>query len=152
MVPDAIKRSLEKEPSGAGDDLVVEVITISDQGWPHGAMISWGELAVLSPDRLRMALWARSDTTRFLAETGKATLFAVAEGAHHALRVTVDGHSEAEIAAGELRRVFDLSVVGSTSKEAPYAELVSGASFRLNDPAPTIERWRQMRFWLEGEG
>lgn len=149
MVPEAVRRSLSGEPDGHGGDLVVEVVAVDDEGWPHAAMISWGELAVLGSNRMRMALWPHSETTRLVGERGKATLLTVLEGAHHEIRVRVDRHAEVELAAGEKRRIFDLTVVSADSKSAPYAELTGCTTFRLKDPEVVLPRWRRTRRTLE---
>lgn len=50
------------------------LLTVTEQNWPHTAMISAGEIIALSPTSLRLGLWGNTTTTRNIIRTGQATL------------------------------------------------------------------------------
>ena len=47
--------------------------------------------------------------------------------------------------AGRLDLAFALEVTSATDDAAPYADLVSGVTFRLHDERATVDRWRRTR-------
>ena len=42
-------------------------------------------------------------------------------------------------------RAFDLGVSEATEDVAPYADLLSGVTYRLHDPEPALARWSATR-------
>lgn len=115
------------------------------EGWPHQAMISVGEVAVLDRDRLALALWPGSSAAAALTATARATLTAVVPPAAYELRLEARRVADLETPrAGKLARF--LAVVRAASvDEAPYATLEAGVSFSLHEPEKTFARWREVR-------
>jgi hypothetical protein len=74
LLPEALLARLL--PPGAADhaDRVVVLATVDPFGWPHPALLTYGELLVLDAGRLRLAAGAGSRSARHLRETGRATL------------------------------------------------------------------------------
>lgn len=58
------------------------LLTVTEDQWPHIAMISVGEIVALDEKNLRLALWPGTTTTGNMIRTGKATL-AVFTGERH---------------------------------------------------------------------
>lgn len=50
------------------------LLTVTEDQWPHIAMISVGEVVALDEGNLRLALWPGTTTTGNMIRTGKATL------------------------------------------------------------------------------
>ena len=109
------------------------------------AMVSVGELVVAADERLALALWPTSTCAANLARTGRATLAVVADGLAFSLRCQVD--DELPITAGEdpAMRGFVLRVTAAMADAAPYADLLSGVTYRLHDAQATLARWRRTR-------
>src|SRR5437762_2738343 len=63
------------------------LVTTDEQGWPHMAMLSVGELLARSPDRLEAALWLHSTATTNLERSGRGLLAVVADGAGFYIRL-----------------------------------------------------------------
>ena len=143
-VPDAVRRCLEDEPERQVG-LTILVLSELEAGWPHLAMVSVGELVVATDGRLALALWPTSTCAANLARTGRATLAMVADGLAFSLRCEVD--DERPITAGEdpAMRGFVLRVIAVTEDSAPYADLLSGVTYRLHDAQATLARWRRTR-------
>lgn len=156
-VPEPLLAVLRADPGAPSvDGLTLLLLTIRDDGWPHQAMLSVGEIAVPSPDRVRLAIWPRSTATANLRARPQATLTAVVDGVGYALFLERDAVGELAPptdaatsgdggpGAGALTR-FDLRVVGVRADEAPYARLIDGVRFALNDREATVARWRRTR-------
>jgi hypothetical protein len=125
--------------------LTILVLSELEAGWTHVAMVSVGELVMAADGRLALALWPASTCAANLARTGRATLAAVADGSAFSLRCHVD--HEVPIATGEdpSMRGFVLRVTTAIEDAAPYADLLTGVTYRLHDPQTTMARWRRTR-------
>lgn len=125
--------------------------TTGDDGYPHMAMLSAGELLVWSEAEVRIALRPGSGTTANLVRDGKALLFAVAGDAGVTVELEVRSLSCHNAATTELA-CFAATVRSATSHRATYARIESGATFQLIDHAPARERWRATHAALEAAG
>jgi hypothetical protein len=144
VVPEAVRRCLEDEPERQVG-LTILVLSELEAGWPHLAMVSVGELVVAADGRLALALWPTSTCAANLARTGRATLALVVDGLAFSLRCQVD--DELPVTAGEdpAMRGFRLRVTAAIADAAPYADLLSGVTYRLHDARATLARWRRTR-------
>jgi hypothetical protein len=144
VVPEPVRRSLEDEPERQVG-VTILVLSELEAGWPHLAMVSVGELVVAADGRLALALWPTSTCAANLARTGRATLAMVADGFAFSLRCQVE--HDLPITAGEdpAMRGFVLRVTAAIEDAAPYADLLSGVTYRLHDPQATLVRWRRTR-------
>jgi hypothetical protein len=113
--------------------------TMSDDGWPHASFLGVGEILVQGPDRLGLMLWPHSSTARNLTRTGRASLFAAAEGAVWEARLQAEAIGE----AGDEPQIFRATVAAVRRHHAPYAEVEGMIAFRLLDPPSVLDRWRQ---------
>ena len=61
---------------GPGESLrrVVVLATVDPYGWPHPALLTYVELRLLDPGRLRLLLASGSRSARHLRESARATL------------------------------------------------------------------------------
>ncbi len=118
------------------------LLTVSEDGWPHLALLSVGEVLAVSSGQLRLALWPKSETTENLKRSGIATLAAFFEGTAYYIELAarpLDASralpsSQAGFSA-DVRRVFADSV--------GYAELLSGVRFRLTSRDEVVHHWRR---------
>jgi hypothetical protein len=145
VVPPALRELLDSDDLAAAEGFTMLLLTVTDDGWPHVAMISVGEAVVSGDDSLRLALWPGSTATRNLTASGHATLAVVIDGTSYSVRLAVARAGEVETPlAGQLAR-FEARVEGASADEAPYAVLESGVSFRLMDPPAVLARWAELR-------
>lgn len=121
------------------------LLSVDHDGWPHQAMLSVGEVAVLDPAHLRLALWSRSTTTQNLTARPTATLTCVVAPTSYAIRVLTQRGEDLRLGAGIVLACFDASIEGISADEAPYAILESGVRFRLNDREQVFARWAATR-------
>lgn len=143
-VPAAVRRLLQDDPQERVGETIL-LLTAGEDGWPHLAMVSVGELVVTGPDRLALALWPASTAAANLARNPRATLGAVTEGRSLLLRCRADAGHELTVPGGQRLRAFTLQVTAASEDVAPYADLLAGVSFRLHDPPSAIGRWRATR-------
>jgi hypothetical protein len=79
-LPDRLLARLLGPVTSAPPDVAIVLATLDPYGWPHPALLSYGEVLALDAARLRLGLHAGSRSSRHLRESGRATLvFADAE-------------------------------------------------------------------------
>ena len=144
QVPPAVGRLLEDEPD-RHVGLTILVLSTGDDGWPHQAMISVGELLVTAADRFALALWPSSTCAANLSRTKRVTLALVADGSAFSLLCEVRVERPLDVGADRPLRAFDLRVVEVIEDAAPYADLLTGVTYSLHDRAGTLARWTATR-------
>ena len=130
-------RDLERKQRDA-----MMLLTVSEDGWPHTAMVSVGEVAAVDGSRLRLALWPGTETSRNLIRAGQAVLLAVHEGAVLKIRLAVQ-QLPALPDARHPRERFEANVLSVHEDRAKYAEVTSGITFALQDEQQVLRRWKE---------
>ncbi len=131
-----------------GSDLAVRegdtylLVTTAEEGWPHIAMLSAGEVLAVSPSELRLALWPRSSTTANLRAGGRALLAYFAPGSAYYVQLEAEPYKAGAGVTDSLAR-FSARVTRALVDRVDYAEITSGIRFRLRDPAQVLQRWEQ---------
>jgi flavin reductase (DIM6/NTAB) family NADH-FMN oxidoreductase RutF len=151
VVPSALAALLRRDPAETVGFTVL-VITTDPAGWPALAMVSAGELAVVTPDRLALVLWPRSGAAANVTRSGRATLSFVTGGASYVLRAQARRLDDLPLSPDAQLACFVLTVAEATEDRAPYATLTSGVRFELSDPEATVARWRRTRALLDSLG
>lgn len=140
-IPPALRRELDRDDN---EGFTLALLTVTEQGFPHQALISVGEVVVLDERNVRLALWPAGTTTGNLIRTRRCALAAVAGGVAYTVSLALVPRGELHVHAGALA-VVDGRVVEVLADTAPYAVLESGHRFRLTDPAGAIARWARTR-------
>ena len=138
MLPTAWRATFDGERLDEKMGVSALLSTVGEDGWPHASFLGVGEVLVRDGPRIALLLWASSKTAANIARTGRATLFAAADGDVWEARLEA-GAGEEDGAAGPLR--FETCVIAARCHAAPYAEVTGMIAFRLLDPASTIDRW-----------
>ncbi|MFP4905893.1 pyridoxamine 5'-phosphate oxidase family protein, partial [Paraburkholderia sp. BR14261] len=115
--------------------------TVSEDGWPHGAHLSAGEILAVNATTLLIALWPQSSTTANLMRDGRLTLSLVHDGA--LLEIRARAHAVAQRQTALELSVFRVEIESITGHRAKYAEVLSGVTFRLYEPTRVLSRWRE---------
>ncbi len=126
--------------AGVGETFLL--LTQTDTGWTHVAMLSVGEVLATSESEIRLALWPRSNTTANLSRTATATLMIVHEGATYYLRLRAERRPNLSLEGG-LRAFFVARIEAVLEDTVGYATMTSGPKFRLNDPEKVLKGWQQ---------
>jgi hypothetical protein len=134
-----------------GDDLdqklseAVRISTVSEDGWPHAAMLSAGEMLALDASEIAMLLYEGSNTSRNLERDGRLTITLPRDRGLCEMRL----RAAAKKQEGR-HRFFTASVEDVRQHRSHYAEVVSGVTFRLHDPTAVLARWSQQIEMLRG--
>lgn len=118
------------------------LVSVDEDGWPHVAMLSVGEVLATGPRELRLALWPGSQTTANLRRSRRALLMAVVPPATYHLRLTCRPAGEVT-AQGRRLAAFVAEVEEVLEDVVAYAEVLTGISFRLVDPGRTVAAWTE---------
>lgn len=112
--------------------------TVDDEGWPHLAYLSVGEVLAHDARQISLLLWSASRSTANLLRAGRGVLFAEADGAVWETKLVVQPRADIT----ELT-VFDAQLTDIRRHAAPYAVVTGLVGFRLQDPVATLDRWRR---------
>ena len=145
VVPPALSAVLEDDDIAETEGFTLQLLTVRDDGWPHAALLSVGELVVVDDRRLRLAIWPGSTSAANLAARPYATLAAVLAPTSYLLRVSVEPLAPLETERGGRLAAFEATVEAAAADEAPYAVLESGIRFHLSAPDETLPRWAETR-------
>lgn len=118
------------------------LLTISEEGWPHTAMISVGEIVAVSRTELRIGLWPNTSTTANVIRTHKATLVLFWKGKAQYIRLSIVGLKELPNAQHQRER-FYAKIVDAREDMAKYAEITSGIKIQLKNPKEVVGRWSE---------
>jgi hypothetical protein len=131
---------------GQDPTLALDLLTCGEDGWPHLAHLSWGDVVIDGRGQIRLALWAASRGAGNLAARGQACLVFAAPAGVFELRLRVVGRLALPPAPGEpALRGFCLAPVAMRDKSAPYASITSALRFGLHAPQAAQARWARVR-------
>jgi hypothetical protein len=129
-----------------GEDLLsktqaLRLSTVDAEGWPHAALLSAGDVLALPNGRIRFAIFANSGTAGNLVRDGRLTLSMSLDGGMCELRMRArkcgQGPQEVPLA------FFEAEVERVRMHVASYADVTSGVSFALHEPAGVLDRWQR---------
>lgn len=118
------------------------LMTVTEEEWPHTAMISVGEIVALDSKRVRLALWPGTTTARNVIRTEKATLVLVLAGQVHYIKLQLT-RLPVLPAAKHPRERFEAEIAAVRSDTAPYAEITTGIQIELKDGESVLRRWQE---------
>jgi hypothetical protein len=117
-----------------------ELVTVDEDGSPHAALLSVGEVLAIDERSLRLALWSTSTTTENLHRDGHGLLTLVTDDAFYAVTI-LTRPTGTLVVDGKPLACFEATVGVSHRDEVGYAEVTNGITFRLHDPAAVTDRW-----------
>jgi len=139
-VPTEVVRYLD------GTDLLAKaqalrLSTVDSAGWPHASLLSAGDMVVMPSGRIRFALFEQSTTVANLERDGRLTITLSLNGGMCEMRLRACrlGHS----APGVPLAMFEGEVQTTRQHAAPYAEVISGITFKLHEPNAVLPRWQR---------
>ena len=113
--------------------------TVDGDGWPHASFLSAGEVLIADASTIMLMLWPASTTAGNVTRSGRAALFAAADGIVWELRL--DATSDGATSIGP--QAFRTKVVSVRHHRAPYADVAGMISFDLHEPQDAVARWRR---------
>src|ERR1700676_5344974 len=147
FMPDEIRDFLNGDDLGRklSQAVRISISTVSEDGWPHAAMLSAGEMLALDAFEVAMLLYDGSNTSRNLARDGRLTLTLPPARGLCELRLRATANKQ----EGR-RRCFTALVEDVRQHQSRYADVVSGVPFRLHDPTSVLARWSRQIETLRG--
>jgi hypothetical protein len=130
-----------------GEDLLsktqaLRLSTVDAEGWPHAALLSAGDVLALPDGRIRFAIFANSGTAANLVRDGRLTLSLALEGGMCELRLRARPCGQGSTPEVPLA-FFEAEVERVRMHVASYADVTSGISFALHEPAGVLDRWQR---------
>ena len=118
------------------------LVAVTDEaGWPHLAMVSYGEVVAIDAATLRLGLWDGSRTTRYLRQTGKATLCLAGEHGVFYIKGQVRDLGRALTEPAPIAKL-ELRVQEVLQDGDPDGEVISGITYRSTETqGQVLERW-----------
>ncbi|WCK54913.1 pyridoxamine 5'-phosphate oxidase family protein [Aneurinibacillus sp. Ricciae_BoGa-3] len=116
--------------------------TVTEDMWPHTAMVSVGEVIALGRGDLRLALWPGTTTTQNMIRTGRALLVVIFSGKVYYVRLSLQRLPELTGARHPRERFF-ATVTAVRQDTAKYADIVSGVQINLKESTSVLERWKE---------
>jgi hypothetical protein len=153
-LPPPLRGALDRDDA---EGFTIALLTVSEDGFPHQALISVGECVALDDEHVRLALWSGSTAARNAARTRRSTLAAVVDEVAYTVLLVLAPRGEPDVAGltsepSSTRSVLDGRVVQARADTAPYAVIETGIRFRLNDPQAVLDRWADTRRRLRALG
>jgi hypothetical protein len=116
------------------------LLTTSEAGWPHVAMLSVGEVLAVDRAALRLGLWPGTRSTGNLSRSGLGVLMAVRPPATYYVRLRVAALGEVPVEDRRLA-VFGAAVEDVLEDVVDYARVTRGIRFDLADPPRVLAHW-----------
>jgi hypothetical protein len=133
-LPPVLRARLGDDRRATPEDVAVSLTTIDGEGFPHPALLSYGEIRADGDDRLRIAVHAGSRTAGHLGPGGRATLAFVDESGAWYVKAEVTGgpdpHDRAPGVVVVPLRVVQVLADATDPAREPDATLVSGIRFQ----------------------
>jgi hypothetical protein len=141
-LPAEVRTLLDGEDLRGREGQTFLLITAPENGWPHVAMLSVGEVFAPSETELRLALWPGSQTTKNLTAGALGLLMVVASGAAYYVRLRCRRLADAAVAE-KPRALFSATVDEVLQDAVDYAQITSGIGFRLPDRERVLTAWAE---------
>ena len=116
------------------------LLTTSEEGWPHVAMLSAGEVLATGESTLRLGLWPGTSSTANLRRTGQGLLMAVRPPATYHLRLRCRPLGEVPVEDHRIA-VFDAAIEEALEDVVGYARVTGGIRFELVDAPRVVAHW-----------
>jgi hypothetical protein len=141
-LPDGLVSLLSGRDLARSEGLTILLVTTSQDGWPHVAMLSAGEVLATDPREVRLALWPGTATTANLSTTGRALMMLISGGASYYVRLSARRGKDLALEVGP-RAFFVAGIESVLEDRVGYAEITSAIGFRLKEPEKVVPAWQE---------
>lgn len=117
----------------------LRISTVDEEGWPHAALLSAGDMVATPAGALRFAVFAASTTAANLHRDPRVTVTYSREGGMCEVRLTSRRLGDMPAMTG--LALFEADPVSVRFHRAPYASVSSGITFFLFEQEPVVARW-----------
>jgi hypothetical protein len=142
QLPDSVRLLLDGSDLAGREGLTFLLLTTDDDGWPHLAMLSVGELLSTDSRTLHAGLWLHSSTSKSLGDHRRAMLAIVTNGTAYYIQVEAIRGPDLDRGPDGRLAHFVLHIRDVQEDSAEYATLTSGVTFVLKEPERVVPRWQ----------
>jgi len=140
-LPAELRTLLDGTDLASHEGLTILLITTAEDGWPHVAMLSVGEVLARDERHLTFALWPGSQTTANLSRPGAMSLLMVVhEASAYYLRLRCRRLADASVKQ-KPRALFSATLEDALQDIVDYARITSGIDFRLENRDQGLAAW-----------
>lgn len=119
------------------------LVTTGDDGMPHLAVLSVGEVLATGGAEVRIALRRDSGSSEALRRTRLGLLVTVVDGALFRVQLSVSAAHDAAMASGERVALFAAEVRHVSEDRVHYARLLHGIEYELPEAGPVLDNWEE---------
>ena len=148
-LPEALFNLLSGRNLAARMGQAILIVTTDSQGWPHPALLSYGEVVAVDLCRLRLAVYRTSRSSGNLRRNGRLTLCLIGPGMAHFIKTSARSQEDPMAGFAELAR-FEArveTVLADQTREdiEPGARITGGITFQLgSQPGEALLRWQSV--------
>ncbi|MFP5163948.1 pyridoxamine 5'-phosphate oxidase family protein [Staphylococcus equorum] len=140
-IPEQIKSLLDGKYLDEKKDIAMMLQSITNEGYPHTAMVSVGEVVATDSEHIRIALWPNTQTANSLSEIGKASLVIVYN--KKVFYFELDTKLLPPISNEKFSRMrFDAFTKNIKEDRAKYADITSGITVEMHESEEVLKRWK----------
>jgi len=143
-LPEALLTLLDGHDLASRLGHAILITTIDARGWPHPALLSYGEVVAVDARRLRVATYRSSGTSDNLRRTGHLTLCLVEAGMAYYLKTrALEQSSPAGFPAlARFEAIVDHVLVDQAREDVePDARITSGVRFEGRSAPELLAQW-----------
>lgn len=119
----------------------VRLATVNADGWPTAFLLSAGDMLSVGTDRVRFVVFPQSRTADNLARSNRVTMTLALDGGMTEVFLRL---RRLDVDEPEVPLLFlEATVEGVRHHRASYAEVSSGVTFEVHDPASVLPRWER---------
>ncbi len=147
ILPDVLRQLLSGQGLAARMGQAILITTTDAEGFPHPALLSFGEVMAVDNRRVRLALYRTSGTSGNLRRNGKLTLCLIGAGMAFYIKTVARELQDAMEGFAELTR-FEATVAMVLADQAredlePVARVTGGITFDMGRPIQEVlQRWQ----------
>jgi pyridoxamine 5'-phosphate oxidase-like protein len=156
-LPDVLLSLLDGRDLPGRMGKAILIATTDARGWPHPALLSYGEVVALDRRRIRLATYRESTTSGNLRRDGKLTLCLIEAGMAYYIKALALAKRDPMTAHAHLAS-FEAVVEAILQDQAredlePGTGLTAGISFCIERSEGEVLRdWHAVQDGLRGEG
>lgn len=142
LIPEAIKNFCNGQDLRSKLNGAIRLSTVDEDGWPHAAMLSAGEVLITKAGTFSIAIWPGSSTAKNLVRDGRMTITLPGDGGLYEIRLEAKALDDQSTKAP--LKVFSARVLNVKKHAAAYADVASGVTFRIKDgqEEEVLRRWQ----------
>jgi hypothetical protein len=156
VLPDNLYSLLDGRDLSGQMGKAIQIVTPDARGWPHPALLSYGEVVAVDRRHIRLAIYRESTTSGNLRREGKLTLCLIQAGIAYYIKAQTRAQQEPMAGHPHLTRFESVveAVLEDGAREdlEPGAGVTSGITFRTGRPGGEVLRdWQAMLSGLRSE-